>query len=94
MVLERLLILATVLVLAAGLPLSVVAIRGFEGAPFRRVVRPVPVVFGAFIALNVPTLADVSVPIVYDAVVSSVAIGASLVVAVECSLLLGGWRDL
>lgn len=93
-VLERFVALATVLVLAAALPLALVAVRGFADAPFRRLLRPIPVVFAAYIALNVPLILSVETSVLYDAVVSSVAVGAALLAALEAAALLGGWRAL
>ncbi|USZ68369.1 hypothetical protein NGM10_01190 [Halorussus salilacus] len=94
MVVERILSLATVLVLAATLPLSLVAIRGFRGAPFGAVLRPLPVVLVAYIALNSAWALDVSVPPAYQIVTSTVATGAVLVSAAHVLVLLTERRKL
>lgn len=78
----------TLLVLAATLPISVVAVREFEGAPFGRVLRPIPVVVLAFIVYNSPTYVDYDVPLTFYAVVSTVAVLGCLVAALEAALLL------
>jgi hypothetical protein len=46
--------LANVLVMTVGFCLSIVAVRGFDGAPIDRMLRPLPVAFGAFILVSVP----------------------------------------
>lgn len=89
---ERVLLLVTTLALAMALPLSVIAARGFSDAPFGRLLRPLPIVFGGYIALNVPTVLEVPMPPVYDVTVSSVAILAALYAAIQGFLLLGGYR--
>lgn len=94
MVVERLILVFTTLTLAAALPLSLIAVIGFRGAPFGRMLRVIPVVFLAFIALNVPTMAGIDPGTTYSVVCSSVGVGASLVAAVEALLLLGGYREL
>ncbi|WP_058366992.1 hypothetical protein [Haloparvum sedimenti] len=80
--LSRLLLLLTTLTLAAGLPLSVIAARGFAGSPFGRVLRPIPVVFIGFIALNVPTIVGIGTAGVYDLIVSTLAVGAAVAAAI------------
>lgn len=94
MILERILAFATVLVLAATLPLSLVAVRGFRGAPFGRVLRPLPVVFVAYIGLNAVWVLDVSVPPAYQIATSSVAATAALVSAGRLVVLLTERRKL
>ncbi len=94
MIVERVLALATLLVLAGTFPLAVVAARGFRGAPFGSVLRPIPVVLLAYAALNVDTALGVSVPPVYDLVVSAVATVAALVSAAHVLVLLTERRKL
>lgn len=94
MVVERILALGTVLVLAATLPLSLVAIRGFRGAPFGSVLRPLPVVLVAYVALNSAWVLDVSVPPAYQVVTSTVATAALLVSAAHVLVLLTERRKL
>lgn len=86
--------MATVLVLAAALPLAVIAIRGYWQAPFSRLLRPLPVIVSALVALHVPTILAVDPPVVYSTVVSSLAVAASFAMAVEALLLLTGRRSL
>ncbi len=90
----RIFSLATVLVLAAALPLAVIAIRGYWQAPFSRLLRPLPVIVSALVALHVPTILAVDPPVVYSTVVSSLAVAASFAMAVEALLLLTGRRSL
>lgn len=86
--------LATVVVLAATFPLSVIAVRGYWQAPFSRLLRPLPVIVCALLATHVPTVLAVDPPVVYTAVVSSLAVAASFAMAVEALLLLTGRRKL
>jgi len=94
MALEQFLSVATVLVLAAAFPLSLVAARGFRGAPFGGVLRPIPVVVVAYIGLNVVWVVNVSVPPVYQLVTSTVATVGVLVAAARLLVLLTGRRKL
>lgn len=94
MALEQVLSTATVLVLAAAFPLSLVAARGYRGAPFGAVLRPIPVAIVAFVALNAAWAMDVSVPPAYQLVTSTVAILAVLVAAARVFVLLTGRRKL
>lgn len=94
MALEGLLLTLTTLFLAAAVPLSLVAVAGFRGAPFGRMLRPLPVIFTAFIAMNAPTLAGIETGTLYAVVCSSIGVAAALVAAAEATLLLGGYRDL
>ncbi|WP_256299874.1 hypothetical protein [Haloarchaeobius salinus] len=50
----QLLSLTNVLVLTVGFCLSLVAVRGFAGAPINRMLEPLPVAFGCFVLVNVP----------------------------------------
>lgn len=84
--------LLTLLVLTATLPVTYIAIRGFQDAPFGRVLRPLPVVYVGYIFFIAPSFFDFSIPLLYYAVVSTVAVGAILVAALEASLLLTGRR--
>ncbi|UPV99748.1 hypothetical protein M0R88_14660 [Halorussus gelatinilyticus] len=94
MVVERILALATMLVLAGTFPLAVVAARGFRGAPFGSVLRPLPVILLAYVALNANVALGVSVPPVYDLVASAVATVAALVGAANVLVLLTERRKL
>lgn len=84
--------LLTLLVLAAAVPVAVIAYRGFNDAPFGRVLRPLPVVFLGYVAYIGPQYAEIALPMVFYAVVSTIGVLATLVAAVEASLLLTGRR--
>jgi hydrogenase-4 membrane subunit HyfE len=90
----RILSMATVFVLAATLPLAVIAVRGYWQAPFRRLLGPLPVIIGALVALHVPAVLAVDPPVVYATVVSSLAVAASFAMAFEALFLLTGRRKL
>ena len=49
--------LLNLIVLTVGFVLSVVAARGFSDAPFGKMLRPLPVLFAAFVLLNAPWVA-------------------------------------
>lgn len=96
-----LLSLANVVVLTVGLVLSLVAVRGFAGAPFGRMLRPLPVLFLAFLLVNTPWTAELTgwpiyVPaytLVYAAVYT-VAVAAAVWAAVQAVYLLTERRQL
>lgn len=82
----------TLLVLAGSLPLSVIAVSGFRDAPFGRVLRPLPVVFLGFILYITPQFVPVDLPLLFYAIVSTIAVFGCLVAATEAALLLTGRR--
>ncbi|WP_128478171.1 hypothetical protein [Halorussus pelagicus] len=88
MVVERILALATILVLAGTFPLAVIAARGFRGAPFGSVLRPLPVLLLAYIALNAGTALGVSTPPAFNLAASAVATVTALVAAAHVLVLL------
>ena len=96
-----LLSLANVVVLTVGLVLAIVAARGFSDAPFGRMLRPLPVMFAAFLLVNTPWTTELSgwpgyVPrygLVY-AVVFSVAVLSATWAAVQAVFLLTERRSL
>ncbi|MFC4551854.1 MULTISPECIES: hypothetical protein [Halorussus] len=92
--LERILAMGTTLALAGTLPLALVASRGFSGAPFGSVLRPLPVVLGAFLALNANEVLGTETPPAYELVVSLVAICGILVSAAHVLVLLTERRKL
>ena len=92
--LEQILSLGTVLVLAATFPLSVVAVRGFRGAPFASVLRPIPVVLLAYIAFNATYVLDAAPSPAYYVVTSMVATGGTLLSAAHVVVLLTERRKL
>lgn len=94
MVIDRTLKLATMLVLAGTLPLAIVAVRGFRGAPFRSVLRPLPVVIVAYIAMNAPGAVGVSAPPTLYLATSTVGVFGALVSAGHAIVLLTERRKL
>lgn len=82
----------TMLVLAAALPVSYIAIQGFRDAPFGRVLRPVPVVFLGYILYIGPQYLEFQIPLLFYAAVSTIAVLATLLAAAEATLLLTGRR--
>jgi hypothetical protein len=96
-----LLSLANVAVLTVGLVLSVVAARGFSNAPFGRMLRPLPVMFFAFLLVNTPWTTELSgwpgyVPayLVVYTVVFTVAVLAAVWAAIQAVYLLTERREL
>jgi hypothetical protein len=94
MLIERLLALATTLVLAATFPVAVIAVQGFRDAPFGSVLRPLPFVFLAFIGLQAPTVVGVSAPAGLSLLMSIVGVGGALVSAAHALVLLTERRKL
>lgn len=94
MVIERALELTTLLVLAATLPLAVIAVRGFRGAPFSAVLRPLPVVIVAYLGMNAPGVMGVSAPMAYYLLASTAGVVGVLIAAVNALILLTGRRKL
>lgn len=94
MPLDRILSLATTLVLAGTVPVAAIAARGFRGVPFGAVLRPLPVVLLAYVALNANVAVGVEVPPVYDLVASTVATVGALVSAAHVLVLLTERRKL
>jgi len=96
-----LLSLANVVVLTVGLVLSVVAARGFSDAPFGRMLRPLPVMFLAFLLVNTPWTTELTgwpgyVPayaLTY-AVVFTVAVVSAVWAAIQAVYLLTERREL
>jgi hypothetical protein len=96
-----LLSLANVVVLTVGLVLSIVAARGFSDAPFGRMLRPLPVMFLAFLLVNAPWTTELTgwpgyVPaysLAY-AVVFTAAVLAAVWAALQAVFLLTERREL
>lgn len=91
---ERTLELATMLVLAGTLPVAVIAVRGFRGAPFGSVLRPLPFVILAYIAMNAPSVTGTEVPEIFYLVTSTIGVGGALVSAAHAIVLLTERRKL
>lgn len=94
MVIERTLELATMLVLVGTLPLAVIAVRGFRGAPFGSVLRPLPVVIVAYVLMNAPGVLGVSAPPAFYIATSTVGVVGTLVSAAHAIVLLTERRKL
>ena len=94
MLLERVLRLATTLVLAGTVPVAAIASRGFRGTPFGSVLRPLPIVLLAFVLLNANVVVDTSVPPTYALVASTVATVGALISAAHVLVLLTERRKL
>lgn len=94
MALERTLELATMLVLAGTLPLATIAARGFRGSPFGSVLRPIPVVLVAYIAMNAPGVVAVDLPESYYLLTSTIGVVGVLIAAAHAVVLLTERRKL
>ncbi|WP_135828515.1 hypothetical protein [Halorussus halobius] len=94
MLVERALALATTVVLAGTFPLALIAARGFRDAPFGSVLRPLPVVILAFVALNAPGALSVDSPDAVRLATSLVATVSALVSAAHAVVLLTERRKL
>ena len=86
--------LTTALVLAGTFPMAVIASRGFRGAPFGAVLRPLPVVVLAFVAMNAPEALGVDVPGSFYIALSTVATVGALLAAAHALVLLTERRKL
>jgi len=97
-VLVQSLTLLTIVVQAAGVVLSIIAVRGFSGAPINRVLKPIPVVLTSMLVVNMPWAAFSLFSIPYAAViyaaVFTVGTAAAVVAAFEATMLLTERRDL
>jgi hypothetical protein len=90
--------LLSIVVQAVALVLSIVAVRGFRGAPINRVLKPIPVVFACMILVNMPWASLVLFSIPYSqpiyATVFSIGVLAGVVAAFNATMLLTERRDL
>ena len=82
------------LVLAGTLPIAVIAARGFRGAPFGSVLRPIPVVLVAYIAMNASGVVGVDLPESYYLISSTVGVVGVLIAAAQAVVLLTERRKL
>lgn len=90
--------LLTIVVQAVAIVLSVIAVRGFRGAPINRVLKPIPVVMTCMLLANMPWASFFlfSIPyydVVYAAVFS-VGVLAAVVAAFQATMLLTERRAL
>ncbi|MFB6163985.1 MAG: hypothetical protein ABEJ31_02395 [Haloarculaceae archaeon] len=90
----RLLSLGTVLVSTAALPLLAVAIRGYGGAPFGRLLQALAVAVVGLGLLELPTALAVDPPVAYVTVVSALAVAAAFAMAARAVRLLTGRQKL
>lgn len=81
-------ILATFAALMVALPLSVIAAFGFRDAPFGAVLKPIPVLVLVHALLNAVGVLRLDIGAVPSLALSSVAVAASLVAAVNGILVL------
>jgi len=97
-ILVQFLSLLNIVVQAVAIVLSVIAVRGFRGAPINRVLKPIPVVMTCMLVVNMPWasfyLFEVPYANVIYAVVFSVGVLAAVVAAFRATMLLSERRDL
>jgi len=86
--LDLALIFAEVVVLSMALPLSVIAVLGFRGSPFGKVMLPLPVAIAAFLLADGSVLVLDPVPEILYAVLVTVGVLAVVYSAVNAMLLL------
>ncbi|MDY6779536.1 MAG: hypothetical protein SV760_03105 [Halobacteria archaeon] len=90
---NNLLVLAEVLVLAAALPLSVIAALGFRDAPFGRFIKPLPVVILSYLIIDSSRVVEFGLPLYVYGAISSVAVVSAVYAAVQAAVLLTERRD-
>lgn len=86
--------LATLALLSAVLPLSLLAALGFRDAPFGSVLAPLPVTFGAYVLVNALQVLSVSVSSWVYLALTTVAILAAFAAALNATLVLTERRAL
>lgn len=93
--LERGLLLANVVFLAATVPLSLIAYRGFRGTPWGRVIRWFPAVALGYLVTQSLILLDVQGPLPFLVGLAGVVVGvaATTLNSVRLALLLSGGRE-
>ncbi|WP_135827545.1 hypothetical protein [Halorussus halobius] len=94
MIITTLANLAKILLLAASLPLAILAYRGYRGTPWGRVLQPIPVVEVSFILYLVIVILGIDAPAVHGFAVVAWAVGtlAACLSALRLTLLLRGDR--
>lgn len=90
--------LLTIVVQAIALVLSIIAVKGFRGAPINRVLKPLPVVMACMLIVNMPwaSLVLFSIPyaqVIY-AIVFSIGTLAAVIAAIQAAMLLTERRTL
>lgn len=90
--------LLTIVVQAVAIVLSIIAVRGFRGAPINRVLKPIPVVMTCMLLVNMPWAAFslFSVPyytVIYTTVFT-IGVIAAVIAAFQAAMLLSERRTL
>lgn len=93
MVVDKALIFAQVVVLSMAFPISVIAVLGFRGSPFGKVMLPLPVAIAAFLVADGTTLFLGSTPPLLYAVLVTVGVLAVVYSSVNAMLLLTERRE-
>ncbi|WP_435358413.1 hypothetical protein [Haloarchaeobius sp. DFWS5] len=90
--------LANIVVLTAGFVLSLVAVRGYRGAPINRMLKPMPAVFLGFLLVNAPVVAfylyDLPHFLVWFNLVFTVGVVGAVLAAIQAVCLLTERRNL
>lgn len=86
--------LTTMLVLAGTVPVAVIAAQGFREAPFGSVLRPIPVVLLAYVAMNASGVMNVTFPVTFYLISSTIGVAGVLVAAAHAATLLTERRKL
>lgn len=90
--------LLTIVVQAIGLVLSLIAVKGFAGAPINRVLKPLPVVLACMILANMPWagfyLTELPYYNVIYTAVFSIGVLAAVIAAFRATMLLSERREL
>jgi uncharacterized membrane-anchored protein YitT (DUF2179 family) len=90
--------LLTIVVQAVAIGLSIVAVRGFRGAPINRVLKPIPVVMTCMLLVNMPWASFFLLSLPYYNVIYStvftIGVLAAVLAAFRATMLLTERRDL
>jgi hypothetical protein len=94
--LEETLLLVDVILLAARLPLSVVAVLGYRGSPWGHVLLPFPFITGGYLVTQGLTLSHLEGPASFWTGLGTlvVAVAATALLAVRLHLLLTERREI
>lgn len=79
--------------LAATIPLSLIAARGFWNAPFGRLMRPLPAVFFLFLVMDAGNLLSIALPRWYFHAVGVPALLLASYAAIQGAMLLSERRE-
>lgn len=86
-------VLAEVVVLSGALVLSVIAALGFWDAPFGRLLKPLPLVYFAFLLMDAGNLLEADLPLTYFHGVGAIAVFVAAYAAIQGALLLTERRE-